>query len=166
MFRMLINNDKNTVKAFSVLEAAFSMVITAIVIGLVFVVFTILSERMLDFKKQNQFVADMNRLTYALNKDIFDNEAMAVNEEGIMFTGYSGNKVRYLRNEEYTIREKDGFLDTFQIPMKNFIVDTLQNKSKKVTFQRLRINIDVNKQPMDLRFFKKVYANQLIEKEK
>lgn len=159
-----MNKEKHTVRAFSILEAAFSMVITAIVIGLVFIVFTILSERMLDFKRQNQFVADLNRLTYALNKDIFDNENMSVNEEGILFIGYSGNKVSYLRNEEYTIRNKDGFLDTFKIPVANLIIDTVQNKNKRIVFQKLTINIDVNKQLMDLNFFKKVYANQLIDK--
>lgn len=161
-----MNKSKNTVRAFSVLEAAFSMVITAIVIGLVFIVFTILSERMLDFRNQNQFVADMNRLTYALNKDIFDNEQMSVNEEGIAFSSYSGEKVKYLRNEQYTIRDKDGFLDTFKIPLTNLVIDTVQNQNKRVIFQRLTITTDVNKQPMDLNFFKKVYANQLIEKEK
>lgn len=161
-----MNKSKNTVRAFSVLEAAFSMVITAIVIGLVFIVFTILSERMLDFRNQNQFVADMNRFTYALNKDIFDNEDMSVNEEGIAFSSYSGGKVKYLRNEQYTIRDKDGFLDTFKIPLTNLVIDTVQNQNKRVIFQRLTITTDVNKQPMDLKFFKKVYANQLIEKEK
>jgi len=148
------------------MEAAFSMVITAIVIGLVFVVFTILSERMLDFKNQNQFVADMNRLTYAINKDIFDNESMVESEGGIIFNAYSGNRAGYLYHEAYTVRDKDGFLDTFRIPLKKITIDTVKNARKRLVFQRLTLNIEVNKQPMNLRFFKRIYANQLIAKEK
>ena len=161
-----MNKDKYTVKAFSVLEAAFSMVITAIVISIVFIVSTILSERMLDFKNQNQFVADMNRLSYALNKDIFDNENMTINEKGITFNSYSGEVTNYLPSEDYTIRAKEGFLDTFKIPITNFIIDTIRNKNKKVIFQRLNLKLDVNKQQMHLKFFKRVYANQLIGKYK
>lgn len=158
-----IKNNLKMVKAFSVVEAAFSMVITAIVIGLVFIVFAILSERMLDFKNQNQFVADMNRLSYALNKDIFDSDKMSSNDESISFTCYSGDAVKYLRYDDYTIRAKEGFLDTFKIPMTRFIIDTIRNKNNRIVFQRLNLKLNVNKQPMSLKFFKKVNSNQLME---
>ncbi len=161
IIRMISNS--NSVKAFSVLEAAVSMVITAIVIGLVFMIFSILSERMLDFKNQNQFVADMNRFTYVINKDIFDNENMATDETGITFKGYSGDITKYLSDQNYTIRQKNEFVDTFNIPITNLRLDTLTNKNKKIVFLRLRMNLDVNEQLMDLKFFKMVYSNQLME---
>lgn len=145
------------------MEAVFSMVITAIIIGIVFVIFSILSERMLDFKNQNQFVADMNRLTYIVNKDIFDNENMITDETGIIFKGYSGDVTKYLRYQDYTIRAKNNFLDTFKIPITNIRLDTLKNKNNRIVFLRLRMDLDVNKQLMDLKFYKRVFANQLIE---
>lgn len=161
-----MNKHYTSVKAFSVMEAVFSMVITAIVIGLVFVVFSILSERMIDFKNQNQFVADLNRLTYVVNKDIFENEKMMVNEEEIIFNGYQGKEIKYNYSEEFTIRIKEEFIDTFKIPLRDLIIDTIKNKNERVVYQRLKLNIEVNKQPMKLNFFKKVYPNQLIEAEK
>ncbi|MFN3753683.1 hypothetical protein [Flavobacterium sp.] len=161
-----MKNNYTSLKAFSVMEAVFSMVITAIVIGLVFVVFSILSERMMDFKNQNQFVADMNRLTYVINKDIFENEKMNVSDEEIIFSSYQGDVIRYHYNEELTIRIKADFIDTFKIPLRNLIIDTIKNKNERVVYQRLKLNIEVNKQPMKLNFFKKVYPNQLIEAEK
>lgn len=161
---MIKNNSKGYVKAFSIVEAAFSMVITAIVIGLVFIIFSILSERMLDFKNQNQYVADMNRLTYALNKDIFDNERMYSDGTGILFNSYSGKSTQYRCTAEYTVRAKDGFVDTFKIPFKQCILDTVKNKKHTIVFQQLKIKVTVNKQPFDLNFYKKVYANQLIGK--
>ena len=163
MFNIKMKNNLKMIRAFSVMEAAFSMVITAIVIGLVFIVFTILSERMLDFKNQNQFVADMNRLTYAINKDIFDSGKMSSNNESISFTTYSGDIVKYLRYDAYTIRAKEGFVDTFKIPMTHFIIDTVKNKNNRIVFQRLNLKLNVNKQEMNLRFFKRVNSNQLME---
>ncbi len=158
--------NSNNIKAFSVLEAVYSMVITAIVIGVVFVIFSILSERMLDFKNQNQFVADMNRLTYAINKDIFESKDMTTDQAGILFKGYSGNLIKYMHYKDYTIRAKNDFLDTFKIPIANLRLDTLKNQNNKIVYLRLKMDIDINKQPMDLKFYKRVFANELIENSK
>lgn len=152
--------------AFSIIEAVVSMVVSAIVIGLIFVVFTILSERMLDFKNQNQYVSDLNRLTYSLNKDIFESEKMIASDEGLVFYSYSGDRTTYVTNPEYLLRSREEFIDTFRIPVKQFRMDSLQNKTKTAVFQRLSINVSVNSQPMDLRFFKKVYTNELIKQMK
>lgn len=150
-------------KAFSVVETVVSMVIIAVIMGLVFVIFSILSERMLDFKNQNQFVADMNRLTYILNKDIFENQNIIKQEENIAFVGYSGDITQYIRYQDYTIRSQKEFKDTFKIAITNMILDTVKSNNNRVIFNRLKVDFDVNKQKMSLRFYKKVYANQLIE---
>ena len=105
----------------------------------------------------------MNRLTYIVNKDIFDNENMTTDETGITFKGYSGDVTKYLRYHDYTIRAKNDFLDTFKIPIANLKLDTLKNKNKRIVYLRLRMDLDVNKQSMDLKFYKRVFANQLIE---
>ena len=54
-------NKKYSVAAFSIIETVVSLVITAIVMGLIFLIFSILSERMIDFKQQNEDIADLNR---------------------------------------------------------------------------------------------------------
>jgi hypothetical protein len=158
-------NKKNSMPAFSVLEALISMVVSAIVIGFVFVIFTILSEQMLEFKNQNQYVADLNRMTYSFNKDIFDSEKMLLSENQITFYSYSGEGVKYNLYPEYFTRTKNEFVDTFTIPIKQFRIDTIQNQTKKNVFQKLTLAVDVNKEPMKLKFFKKVYSNELIKKE-
>ena len=161
-----MNKDSASLKAFSVLEAVFSMVITAIVIGLVFVIFSILSERMMDFKNQNQFTADMNRLTYLINKDIFENEKMSNRDGEVIFDNYQGKEVSYQYNEDFTIRIQEEFIDTFRVSFKNLIIDTIKSKNDRIVYQRLKLKVDVNSQPMKLNFFKKIYPNQLIEAEK
>lgn len=158
-------NKRNYIPAFSVLETVVSMVISAIVIGLIFLIFTILSERMLDFKDQNQYVADLNRMTYSFNKDIFESDKMEFSNEQITFFSYSGEKVKYNLYPDYFLRTKEEFVDTFAIPIKEFKIDTIQNKNKRIIFQKLTLDVDVNKEAMQLKFFKKIYSDELIQKD-
>jgi hypothetical protein len=88
---------------------------------------------------------------------------MSSNDESISFNYYSGDMVKYLRYDDYTIRAKEGFLDTFKIPITRFIIDTIRKKNNRIVFQRLNLKLNVNKQPMSLKFFKRVNSNQLME---
>lgn len=92
--------NKTQLQAFSMIEAIVGMAITAIIMSLIFVVFSIVTERLLDFKNQNQPVNDLNRLTYSVNKDIFENDKMQIRQEELVFTGYSGELVRYSVQED------------------------------------------------------------------
>jgi uncharacterized membrane protein required for colicin V production len=156
--------NKAQIPAFSIIETAVGMVVSAIVIGLIFVIFTIMSERMLDFKNQNLYVSDMNRMTYSFNKDIFDSEKMIVSIDQIAFYSYAGDATKYMIYPDYFLRNKNEFIDTFRIPITKINFDTIQNKSKQSVYLRLSLDIAINKENMKLKFFKKVYSNQLLTK--
>lgn len=155
--------NKRFIPAFSIMEAIVGMAITAIIMGIIFVIFSIVTERMMDFKNQNQLVNDLNRLTYSINKDIFETENMNVAENEVIFKGYAGEIVKYSFQEEYILRSKESFVDTFQIKSKQIIVDSVKNNSDRLVFRKLRLNVEVNKKVMDLRFYKRVYANELLQ---
>lgn len=145
------------------MEAIVGMAIMAIVIGIVFVIFSIVTERMLDFKNQNQLVNDLNRLTYCVNKDIFETEKMDFIERELIFKGYTGRIVKYNFHEEYIIRHSESFVDTFQIKSKQIVIDSVKSKSNRIVFQNLKLNVEANKEDMDLSFYKRVYANELLQ---
>jgi hypothetical protein len=153
---------QGNIKGFSVLEVVFSMVITAIVIGLVFMIFAILSERMLDFKERNRYVADMNRLTFSLNKDLFENDNVSATSEGIFFENYVGKQITYELTQQYLVRSKDDFLDTFAIGMSEIILDTLKAKNGHSLFLRLKASFEVDEQKSAYSFYKPLYSSQLI----
>jgi hypothetical protein len=152
-----------SIPAFSIMEAVIGMVVMAVIMGIVFLIFSIISERMLDFKDQNQYVADLNRLTYSVNKDIFDHEQLMDAEGSFIFKAYSGDITEYRMHEEYVLRSKGTFIDTFKVPIRQKRCDTITGKGKRVVFQRLAIAIELNKQTKYLRFYKRVYANDLIK---
>lgn len=157
-------NKKNTFAAFSIIEAIIGMAITAIIIGIVFVIFSIVSERMLDYKNQNALVNDLNRLTYTINKDIFDHEKLITMENEVTFTGYSGEIVKYNFLENYTLRSREEFIDTFKVKLKKMIIDSVKSTTQEKVFLKLKLNVEVNESDLDLNFYKQVYANELLQK--
>lgn len=159
----LTMNSKNSIPAFSLIEAIVGMAITAIIMGIVFFIFSIVTERMLDYKNQNELVNDLNRLTYSINKDIFENEKMNVVENEVTFNGYGGETVKYSFQKEYILRSRETFIDTFKISLKHIVIDSLNNKSRRIVFQKLKLNIEVNEKEMDLNFYKRMYANELLQ---
>ncbi len=156
-------NKKNFIPAFSIMEVIVGMVITAIIMGIIFVIFSIVSERMMDYKDQNQLVNDLNRLTYSINKDIFEAEKMNVIENEVVFNGYSGETVKYYFQEDYILRDAATFADTFKIKLKNIVIDSIKSESRKLVFRKLKLNVEVNKREMVLNFYKRIYANELLQ---
>lgn len=163
MFKITPDENK-FVSAFSIIEAVVGMAITAIIMGILFVIFSIVSGRMLDFKNQNQLINDLNRLTYSLNKDIFEKEKMTASENEIYFNGYTGEKVSYQFFDDYILRNSGTFIDTFQIKIKRMIVDTVKSKSQQFVYQKMKLNVESNEKEIDLRFYKRVYPNELLQK--
>ncbi|WP_281239378.1 hypothetical protein [Flavobacterium praedii] len=159
-----MNNRKMT-SAFSIVEAIVGMAITAIIMSIIFVVFSIVTERMMDYKNQNESICDLNRLTYSVNKDIFENEKMTVIDNEITFKGYSGENIKYSFLEDYTLRNNEIFIDTFKIKLNQIHIDTVKSKSEQFVFQKLKFNIEINENKMDLKFYKRIYANELLLKE-
>lgn len=158
-------NNKKMTPAFSIVEAIVGMAITAIIMSIIFVVFSIVTERMMDYKNQNELICDLNRLTYSVNKDIFENEKMNIIDNEITFKSYSGENIKYSFLEDYALRNNEIFIDTFKIKLNQIHIDTVKSKSEQFVFQKLKFNIEINENKMDLKFYKRIYANELLLKE-
>lgn len=159
-----MTNHNYTIRAFSLIEAIVGMAVAAIVMGLTFVIFSMITERMLDFKDQNQLVNDMNRLTFSINKDIFESDKMKYEEQQLIFKDYTGGSVRYNFGETQILRHKNEFVDTFKFPLKQIWVDSVKSKSQRLIFQKIKLQVELNEKPLDLIFYKRIYANELLEK--
>jgi type II secretory pathway component PulJ len=161
-----VNNTKYNISAFSIVEVLVSMAITAIIIGVIFVIFSIASEQLINFKEQNQYISDYNRFSYVINKDIFESEEMSETENGLIFKKYSGDVVVFEKQEKYLLRKAQTFVDTFQFEVGAIYFDTVSNVSKSKIFQRLNVAMQVDKNEQKMRFYKPIYVNQLIRSEK
>lgn len=156
------NNRNCNVKAFSMIETITAMAVTAIIIGIVFTIFSIMSEMLLQFKIQNEGIADLNRFTYSVNKDIFESESMAVGDSLMSFSDYNGSLCNYLIGEEHVLRQNEVYTDTFKIKINHLKIDTLASKELRKVYRNLKVGLNVNGQKINLSFYKKVYANELM----
>lgn len=162
MYKTILNSQ-NSIPAFSIIESIVGMAITAIIMGILFVIFSIITGRTLDFKNQNELVNDMNRLTYSLNKDIFEKEKMTILKHEIYFDGYTDEKITYQFLDDYILRNNETFIDTFRIKLSTLILDTVRSESKLSAFQKIKLKIESNEETMDLRFYKRIYPNELLQ---
>lgn len=166
MYRKLLifiqMKNKNYIKAFSIVEVMVSMVITAIIVGLIFGVFTIVSEQILEFKKENEQTADFNRLSYSINKAVFDSEKMISRENGVYFQTYDGDTISYQKVDGYFIRRAQTFTDTFKLELQTIRLDSVYNAKRSKVFQKIELELLIHKKSISLRFYKPIYANQLI----
>ena len=162
LFTFIQMKNSNYIKAFSIVEVMVSMVITAIIVGLIFGVFTIVSEQILRFKKENEQTADFNRLSYSLSKSVFDCEEMIVRDSGVYFQTYDGDVIFYKKEAAYLIRKALTFTDTFKIQLDEIRIDSVFNSNKSKVFQKLELQFFINENKVPLRFYKPIYANQLI----
>ncbi|MNK23700.1 hypothetical protein D3C87_419980 [compost metagenome] len=158
---------QNKVAAFTIVEAIVSMAVTGIILAIIFVIFSITSERLLDFKKQNEAITDLNRLSYTINKAIFESEDMElVNNEELVFKGYYGNEIYYRLTKDYLICEREDYTDTFHLETKHIRVDILPSTSKNEEYQRLTWQLLIDKNKINLNFYKKIYADKLLNSAK
>lgn len=157
--------NKTMLSAFTTTETLIGLAITSIILSFVFVIFSITSERIIDFKKQNEKVADINRFTYSLNKSIFDSESIQYNESEVSFTKFTGEEIKYNIYDDYCVRNSRNYSDTFNFPVKAIIVDTLKGKSMNILYQRFRFDIEADQQIHKFLFYKKLFASQFMNYE-
>lgn len=154
--------NKAMIPAFSIVEVIVSLVITAIIVGLIFGIFTILNEQLFRLKDNNKQVTDYNRLSFSCTKAMFDSETIYQVNDRICFKTHNGEEIFLYKENQLIIRTWDNYSDTFDIPAKKIILDTLFNSEKSKSFLKMELLLDLNNKEVPLRFYKPIYANQLI----
>lgn len=156
-----MNNKKLNIAAFSIMETIISMVITALIISIVFVLFSILTERLFYIKNQNQATNDLNRLSFAINKDIFENEKMFYSDTTWTFVSFNlEDTTKYQFKDSIVVRSKNEFIDTLGIRVIQMNRDSLWNKSKKIGYTKIKLSLEIENRMTDLNFYKRVYPNE------
>jgi len=153
---------KGFINAFTIVEAVVSMVVTAIIVGIIFLIFSITSERLLDFTRQNAGISDVNRFSYSVSKSVFEAEGMINDNGNLVFKSYDGNKTAYFFKENYVLRSQESFTDTFYMAKGSFRLDTLNDAKSTIIYQRLRCRFLINKADETYNFYRRLYADQIL----
>lgn len=157
-----MSTNKGNLKAFSVLEATFSLLVSAIIIGLIYVLFDVLSFRIEKFKNENESTSDLSRFSAVFRHDLFKNNKLYIQEKDLVLNGVILKEVRYQFEESLLIRSHNQFKDTFHFRISMPKIDTIQYKSKTRQLQRLNFNLRLDDQQTSIYFYKNIYPDQLL----
>jgi prepilin-type N-terminal cleavage/methylation domain-containing protein len=120
---------KAKVKAFTILEVSISMLIAAIVIGIAYSAYNILSHSYLEYNKKKQETGVVLQLNQLLKKDFIKSD-LILDDQGIVVFRNNGDIIRYEFTPDYVIRTSQ-------------IIDTFKVKSQQ-------LNLSFEGQPVDL----------------
>lgn len=159
---MLINKLQSKIKAFSIIETVVSLIITSIIVSIVFVLFNIVEQNLINIKETSSFSSDINRLNFAINKDNYENELLIENDRSFTFIHYNKNdSVSYLFHEDFIIRKKKNFIDTMHVCIKNINYKIIKSKNNKYQFSKINLEIKDSIKTYELNYYKRLFPNTL-----
>jgi len=110
---------RSQVKAFTLLEITLAMLISAIVLGIAYSAFSIVTKSLTRFEKRNEALATLNRLDELLRKDFYRSDYIGVDSLGIRFVRDSTKVIRYCLIPHFLIRKFDR-VDSFPVEIPSF----------------------------------------------
>jgi prepilin-type N-terminal cleavage/methylation domain-containing protein len=101
------------VKAFTIMEMTIAMLISAIVIGITYSAFSIISRSYAIYQTKNEGLAVLSRVDHLLAKDFAHAEMVSKTSDGVAFTSRS-DSVSYMFGPDFIVR-KNTITDTFKV---------------------------------------------------
>ncbi len=105
--------NKHRLKAFTIIEVTITMLVSAILIGITYTSYSIVSKSYRSFNVKNDDMAALETLDGLLKKDFIKAEIILKDSTGISFNS-PGHIVKYIFAPDFIVRTS-GITDTFKI---------------------------------------------------
>ena len=137
------------IKAFTMLEALISLILTGIIIALSYSLFTLVNQQMALFEKENTAIIDYNLFHATLANDIHQSNDFEYEDGELILNNYFKPPIRYNFNNKTVSRTVDnGIADPFKIVILDKNYKTMSPKHNE-----LRISILLLKDTLELNYF-------------
>jgi Tfp pilus assembly protein PilE len=110
--------NKHQVKAFTIMEVTITMLVAAILIGITYTSYSIVSKSYLSFNVKNNDMAVLERLDELLKKDFEHAEIILKDTSGISLRS-ADRIINYKFSPDFMVRTA-GIVDTFKIKISDF----------------------------------------------
>lgn len=107
-------NNPYQVKAFTIMEVTITMLVAAIVIGITYTAYTIISRSFIDFKSKNEDIALIARIDHLVKRDFEQADLIVTDESGVSIQKLGLMPVHYEFNPSYIVR-RSVVADTFKV---------------------------------------------------
>jgi competence protein ComGF len=110
----------NYIKAYTILEAIFSMLLLSIIVGLTYLLFNLISKQMSILKKENTM--ELNYLFFDSNfhEDLSNSIDHKFKKSEITLKYYDKSEISYNFNKKFILRTKENNTDTIPLKIKSF----------------------------------------------
>ena len=146
-------------KSFTLIEMVVALALSAIVVGIVYLIYTIVGGQFKQQKEQNKLVYDHYLLHSLLTHDLDNSESIHMNSPGMIQLQMTDQRIAYAFDEGFITRQTALASDTFLISMHSVDV-------KKIDHQLISsLYLETTFMGESMRFFyKKNYAANTLMK--
>ena len=114
-----MNKDRHKVYAFTIMEVMVTMLITALLIGVVYTSYSLILKSHHSFTTKNEDMADLLTLDHLLKKDFDQAEVISKETDGIIITNKE-RLIHYLLKPDHLIRYAIR-TDTFKVAVQDIL---------------------------------------------
>lgn len=135
------------IRAFTMLEALISLILTGIIIALSYSLFTLVNKQMALFEKENTAVIEYNLFNSTLANDINNSNDFEYQDSNLILENYAKPKVTYRFDNSVITRVIENHkLDSFKIQTfgKNYKIVTPKQSQLNMLLRLLNDTIQVN----------------------
>lgn len=152
-------NKHQRLPAFTIMEVTIAMLVAAIVIGMTYTAYTIISKSFIDFKAKNEGIALLARIDHVMKRD-FDRAVMIeVDDTGITMINNNQLPVHYEIMPSYILR-KTSVADTFKVQSRDINMFFEKREKNEMTANTNLTSAELNR--IDELSFAISYKNDLI----
>ncbi len=106
-------------RAFTLLELLFVMILTTIIIGIGYLTFNISTKQLHSYRENSKKISEIFLVTMLLNKDFTEAKSVLKANDSLILTGDGNSSLQYFFTEEYIVRSANSVTDTFYYKTQN-----------------------------------------------
>jgi hypothetical protein len=106
-------------RAFTLLELLFVMILTTIIIGIGYLTFNISTRQLHSYRANSKKISGVFLVTMLLNKDFTEAKSVLKANDSLIFTSDVNSLLQYFFTEDYIVRNANSVTDTFYYKTQN-----------------------------------------------
>ncbi len=143
-------------KAFTLTETVFGLIISGILIGVIYTVFTTFNKQFIIFQKQQLITNDFMLFDTTFNKDMYDAATIHYNNETLHLKQYDETVIHYSFKGNSIKRKHD---EHTEVLFSKVISHTFENKKNHIV---MVVKLQLHGETIILNYYKKYAPDQII----
>lgn len=131
-------------KAFTIIEALFSMLLLSLIVSMVYLISNLLSKQLVLFEKENTEIINYNFFDSVFMTDLNNSTDFKFNDNQINLYYYNSMPITYIINKSNILRVKNRAVDTLKIYVKSYEIFKVSEIKSKLFLKVNLLHKDIN----------------------